>query len=402
MQPGCTRSKARIFPGIPLHGRTCIVTGKCRSHFQSFLFAFSRIQGDLVLIEGADIIDFIPTGKFHILHADFLSLVDKGQTLQQKIYPCQKLFGSLAQILRADIMTNAAGFVVVFNDIGNHPHITDLPLCLENTGLVFIRSQVLSGIIPAFPAFSITRSGKIKHGGKISVIPDKILNFLFFCVKNLAHGKSLVGTEGFFLHFSQKISDSLRFLQHISDIAQSIIPVSGIIGKRQFFLNVDDCVNPKAAKTFFHPPADIFVNFLPDLGIFPVEIRLFFMKNMEILFVRMPGKRLPHRTSEIAAPVAGKGLPLFSVPDVEKVSVFSIRILHCFLKPFMLIGTMVHHKIHQNVHIPFFCFHDQPLHVLHGTKARINAVIVRNIIALICQRRFVHGGNPHNVYPQFL
>ena len=57
-----------------------------------------------------------------------------------------------------------------------------------------------------------------------------------------------------------------------------------------------------------------------------------------------------------------------------------------FFEPFVLIGAVIDDEIHQDIHIAFFCFGDQTVHVIHCAEARVDVVIIRNIIALICER----------------
>ena len=99
----------------------------------------------------------------------------------------------------------------------------------------------------------------------------------------------------------------------------------------------------------------------------------------------------PHGTAEVGAPVGGK-LPLLLAPQIKEIAVFSVRILAGFLKPLVFIGTVIHHQIHQDIHIPLFRLRDQPIHVLHRAETRIDPVIIRNIITLIRKRRWITGG----------
>ena len=125
------------------------------------------------------------------------------------------------------------------------------------------------------------------------------------------------------------------------------------------------------------------------------------MKHMKILFIRMAGKRFPHRSAEIASPVAGRPA-VFPVFYIEKVSIFTVRILAGLLKPFMFVRTVVHHKIHQDIHISFFRLFDQALHVFHSSETGINAVIIRDIVSLIRKGRFINWRKPDDIHAEIL
>ena len=105
-------------------------------------------------------------------------------------------------------------------------------------------------------------------------------------MKYLSHGEGIIFLKSTVAHLTQKRPDSSRFAQHGIDAAQTVLPVRRIVTKWQRLLDIDNGINAEAAKTFVQPPIDVLVNLLPDFWIFPVEIGLFPVKDMEILFVR--------------------------------------------------------------------------------------------------------------------
>ncbi|CCX63776.1 putative uncharacterized protein [Firmicutes bacterium CAG:791] len=68
----------------------------------------------------------------------------------------------------------------------------------------------------------------------------------------------------------------------------------------------------------------------------------------------------------------------------------------------MLIGAVIDNEIHQDVHVALFGFGDQTVHVVHCAKARVDAVIIGNIVALIGKRRAVDRGEPDNIDAELL
>ena len=99
------------------------------------------------------------------------------------------------------------------------------------------------------------------------------------------------------------------------------------------------------------------------------------MEHVQVTLVRMPRKRFPDTATEVGAPVA-RPLSIWTVFDVEVLSVFTFRILAGFPEPRVLIRAVVDDEIHQDVHIAFFRFRDQPIHVLHRSEARVNVVVI--------------------------
>ena len=96
----------------------------------------------------------------------------------------------------------------------------------------------------------------------------------------------------------------------------------------------------------------------------------------------MTRKRFPDTAAEIGTPVA-RQLSIRTVFNVKILSVFAVRVLTGLFEPLMLIRTVINDEIHQNVHIAFFCFSNQTVHVIHCTETRVDVVIVGNVVALI-------------------
>ena len=121
---------------------------------------------------------------------------------------------------------------------------------------------------------------------------------------------------------------------------------------------------------------------------------------MQVLLV-CSGQVFPDRTAEVRAPV-GRKLPVLLIPQIEEVAVFAVWILAGLFEPFVFVGTVIDHQIHQDVHISFFGFCDQLFHIFHCTEARVDIIVIGNIISFVGQWRRVAGGEPDNVYSQVL
>ena len=193
---------------------------------------------------------------------------------------------------------------MILDNIGNESEIPHFGLCLKTAALVVVRCDFFT-IVPALLRTTENSFVEIKHRRKISIISNKIRKLFVLCVENLTYGKSIVRLECAVTHFSKKFSDSGSFLQHFIDAAKPVLTIRLIIMHRKSFFDINDSINAETAKPLVQPPVNIFIHFLTELWIFPVQVRLLFMKNMKVLFV---GARqiLPYRTSEIGTPVSGK------------------------------------------------------------------------------------------------
>ena len=211
----------------------------------------------------------------------------------------------------------------------------------------------------------------------------------------------LLRPEGTVMDNLMLTAQSAVVFDHLDRTAQAIGTIRRVILPRKRFLDVDDRVDAEAGEPLVEPPVDHRIDFLAQLRIFPVEIRLLLMEHMEVALVRMPRKRFPDTAAEVGAPVA-RNLSARAVLDVEVLPVFTLRILAGLSEPRMLIRAVVDDEIHQDVHIALFRFRDQPVHVLHRTEARVNVVVIRDIIALIGERRAVDRLEPEDIDAEIL
>ena len=117
-----------------------------------------------------------------------------------------------------------------------------------------------------------------------------------------------MGLEGPVPHLSQKVADALGPAQHVVDAGEAVGPVRGIVAEGQFLFDIDDGVDPEARQAPVQPPVDHFIDLLPNDRILPVEVRLFFVEDMEIEPVLVAGQLFPDGAAEIGPPVAGQDI----------------------------------------------------------------------------------------------
>ena len=63
---------------------------------------------------------------------------------------------------------------------------------------------------------------------------------------------------------------------------------------------------------------------------------------------------------------------------------------------------MVDDEIHQNTDAAASRLGDQFIHILHCAEARVDLVVICDIVSLICKRRKVYRRNPENIDPKIL
>ena len=225
--------------------------------------------------------------------------------------------------------------------------------------------------------------------------------------------------EGPVAHLAEKVPDTGGILKHAVNAAEPVGAVRRVIAEGKGFFNIDYGINPEAGKAPVQPPVDHFVDLFTDRGIFPVEVGLLFVEDMEVEPVLMAGHFLPDRSSEIGPPVAGENISVGRAGSIffifvfrsghgliragsmfvfrsghgfaeflqiKKSAVFPLRILTGPAEPLVLIRAVVDDQVHDDVQIPLCGLGQKTVHILHSAEAGIDIIIVGNVVSLICQR----------------
>ncbi len=116
-QPGGAGRKAGVCPVCPLHGRARVVAAVFCHDLQRLFRRKARFQRDPVFVAGGDIIHFVDGRNRYIFHPQFLALIDKRQSPQQKVQRRQHFLALDAAVSLRDITADAPGFVMVLDNI---------------------------------------------------------------------------------------------------------------------------------------------------------------------------------------------------------------------------------------------------------------------------------------------
>ena len=197
----------------PLERCAGVVAAVEGSDLHCFFRSQSGLYGDFVLIQSGDVVDLVDGSKFHILHADFLSLIDERKSAEHDIHRGQQLFTRRSHFTIRNIEGNAARFIVVLDDIREESDVADLSLALEAAVPVVVRRDA-GRSIPAEVAFTEGRLIEIKHGREVAAVTDKERKVTRLFVEDFACGESIVFGKGAVAHFSEKLADAGRFLEH--------------------------------------------------------------------------------------------------------------------------------------------------------------------------------------------
>ena len=197
----------------------------------------------------------------------------------------------------------------------------------------------------------------------------------------------------------------LELVQVFVDAGAVIVvwhPLAGrhqvIVGQTFLFGDVGDDVLPEAVHPHVQPEAQNLLHFLPHLGVVHIQVGLLHGEQVQVVFppnlVKRPGFPLKE-----GVPVVGE-LPagLSGTPDV--VVGVGVDAPAAFLEPFMLVAGVVHHEIHNDLHVPGVSALQHFFECLHAAEFRRDVPVIGNIVAAVRPGGWVDGGKPDAVAAQ--
>ena len=154
--------------------------------------------------------------------------------------------------------------------------------------------------------------------------------------------------------------------------------------------HVDD-VHAEPVDAAVEPPAHHLVDGRPDLRVLPVEVGLLAGEQVEVV---LPRRRveLPHRTGEVRLPVGGLGSrraglgagPRRAPPVPVALGVVDARAR--LDEPRVLVGRVVHHEVHHQLHAPLVHRGQQLVELLERAEGRIDVAVVADVVAVVVVR----------------
>src|SRR5216684_4296823 len=188
----------------------------------------------------------------------------------------------------------------------------------------------------------------------------------------------------------------------VRDIRITISVLAGqyrVVMQIGVFKQPRDGINAKPGNASIEPEAHSVVHGLPHLRIAPVQIGLFGVKVMVVILIRS-GVEFPSRMAKPRLPVVGRlALPFPVAPDVPVALRICARRTR-FLKPRMLVRSVIRNKIHDHSNVALLGFTDHPIKISKRAVERIDGGVIRDIVAEIHQWRRVHGANPDRIDAQ--
>ena len=200
----------------------------------------------------------------------------------------------------------------------------------------------------------------------------------------LPHGQQVFAAEGFAVHLLQVLVQARAVL------------LDALVG--HLADEIDD-IHPETADAQIDPEVHHLPDFPAQRGVLPVEVRLLFAVEMQVIFARFLGI-LPGAAPEIGLQVVGRAAVFAGTPDVE-IPVGACLAAARLLEPAVFIGSVVDHQIHNDPDAPRPALGQQLLHLVHGAVFRGNIVVIRNVVAVVRIGGTVNRAEPEHIDAQF-
>ena len=208
------------------------------------------------------------------------------------------------------------------------------------------------------------------------------------------HGQQVVLAEHALAHFLQIAVRGLG-VQVLG--AGDVIEFAGSDGPvvKAFLADHADHVHAKAVDALVAPPGHHIEDGVPDLGIGPVEVRLLLGEEVQVILVA-GGVILPGGSGEAAAPVVGRAAVDAVAPDVI-IAVGIVLALGAFHKPAVLVGSVIHHEVHDQFHAARVRFTEQTVEILHRAEFLHDGAVVGDIVPVVMVGRSEERADPDHV-----
>ena len=238
---------------------------------------------------------------------------------------------------------------------------------------------------------------ELKAHGKLAAI-EICVGFCLFDRdgRALAHGQQIIPGQNAAVHLPE-IFMHVRAVRHERSRGVAVCPRCAV-GQTGGLGDEADDIHAEAVDALLKPPVHHVENLIPHGGIVPVEVRLLFREEVQVVH---PGLliQLPGAAAEAGTPVVGLFAVLPLAPEIV-VAVGTVLRGSGFDKPFMLVRAVVDHQVHHDPEAQRVGLFQHLVKVRHGAELGHDVLIVADIVAVVVVGGFVDRGEPDRVRPQ--
>ncbi|MNF83774.1 hypothetical protein D3C84_661040 [compost metagenome] len=193
-----------------------------------------------------------------------------------------------------------------------------------------------------------------------------------------------------FEHFAVHL---LQVFVNIRPVGIEASAVGIVLGKVRRFRDQVDHIQPEPAHTFIPPESHHLENFGAHLRVVPVQVGLSVIEQVQEILAGL-SLVLPCRTTKLGLPVIG-----LIAPDVE-VTIRIVETAARLLEPGVLDRGVVDHDIEHQFDPALAGLGDQQFTVGHGAVARIDGVVITDVVTVVTLGRTQERRDPQAIDAQ--
>ena len=401
-EPRRARREAGIGRVVPVHGRARVVAAVAPDGLERLLLGEARGQRLGIGALGLRVVVEVDRGQVQIADAQLLALVDKGRAAHREQQHAERLGRVVRPARRHRLgqeVVHGAGLVVVLkedrapaeaghgvlglDELADERALLPVDLVVPDLGTAQGHLGVLEAEDHVKDAVSADPLGQLLGGDHIG----------------LADGEDVVAVADLALELVQEVQDARHVARHRAHVHHAVAGVGLGVREDRGLLDEGDRVDAEAAHALGHPPVGHVVDGLTDLGALPIEVGLIGAEGVQVVLLARLAP-LPGRAAEAAAPVGGHAAVGLGVgPDVPVG--FGVVAAGAGLdEPGVLVGRVIEDQVHHDLDPARVGLGEQLVEVAHRAVARVDLVVVLDVVAVVLLRRLVHGGQPEGAHTQ--
>ena len=390
-EPGRAGGEAGVGVRAPLHGRARVVAGAVLNVGEDVGVgpAVAAFLGGEVF--HGDVVELLEVGERVVGHAQFLALVDEGCALHQEVEGGDGggAFAPVALVVAPG--GDGAWDVVVLHEQGVPAFSVQALLPAGQRLFQLGQVQAELGVrTPEFQLFELEQ-----HVEFALVFADPVQCVFDVDAVRLADGHDVVVSEGAFAQVGDVVLNAVDIKMHRR--RGYCLPFVRVRHVRQAggFLQVGDGVDAEAVDALVEPPANHPVHGRAHVVVVPVQVRLLFGEQVQVVFVGGVVVA-PDGFTEIAFPVVRRATVIALAPVVPVPFRVVFRRAR-FPEPGVFVAGVVDHQVEQNAQAALVGFKEQAVEVFHGAEVVEDALVVADVVAVVVVRRWEDRAQPEHV-----
>ena len=391
-QPRRTAREAALCAVVPLHRGTAVIAGVHAQDIVNAVLVQAAAAQDVVMVDALDVAVLVQRGKTGVGHAQFLALIDVRRAAQAMDDRAQHL-GRLLPVFALVAKARHDARLVVVAPENSVPCVVfgHAGLPREQDILEFL--EVEGDEYPLLIAHKVYLEVMEREGhGQLTGVRTCVAVAIFHArARHLAHGHDLgIGAEG-------GLVELVQVLMYPRAVGVESAAIALVVALIRALADEVDHVEAEALDALAHPEADDFLHFMSNVRVFPVEVSLSGVEQVQVPLALFRDV-CPCAAAELALPVIGRGVRVAVLPDVV---IFVLGVAcECLLEPLVFGRGVVKHHVQHHADIARLGLAAQRLKVLHRAESGVNIAVIGHVVAVIALGRDEKRGHPDIVDAQ--